>query len=79
MTATEKNDHYAKLCARFDSRSAFLAANEFEYVRLEELDMAVWTRKRHGKVKTFAAGFVMNADEIVWSDVIGEVNRFVGG
>lgn len=71
MTPAQKNDHYGMLNERFEERSAFLRNKGFVYKRIEELGIAVFTRKRlGGKPITFAAGAIMNADPTVWGDMM---------
>ena len=76
MTAAEKNAHYGQLNARFDERAAVLTGLGFRYEHVAGLNMAVFTKSRHGRIHAVAAGVVMNADAVVWEDTLDSVNRF---
>lgn len=73
MTREERNAHYGKLNERFEERSAELRSMGYKYQQIPGMGIAVFTRTKHGKVKTVAAGTVLNADDVVWADTAVEL------
>lgn len=76
MTAADRNEHYGRLNARFDDRCRDLYALGFRYQHVPGLNIAVFTKDRHGRVHTLAAGTVLNADDVVWADDYARAQRF---
>lgn len=70
MTAAQRNDHYRVLNERFDDRAFQLVELGYKYQIIPAMNVAVFVRNRHGKVNTIAAGTVLNADSVVWSDTL---------
>jgi hypothetical protein len=83
MTASERNEHYGRLNDRFDGRAARLRKMGFvyEHVTGVDYDLGVFVRRRPGfrKADVIAAAFVMNADEVVWTDQVRRVRDLQTG
>ena len=62
------NDHYATINTRFNERASELRKAGYKYEILPDMPVAVFKRMRCGKVQAVAAGTVMNADDMVWTD-----------
>lgn len=71
------NEHYGKLNARFEERSAHLRKIGYKYTRVEEYNITFFTCKKFGKVESIAVGTVMSADPLVWADTLERATRFV--
>lgn len=76
-TPVEIDLHFLTLNQRFDERAKELKAIGFSYVRLEELDFAVFSKKRRtGRQMNLPAALVLCADPIVWQDYLARAKRF---
>ncbi len=71
-----KSSHYAYLNQRFDHRSEELRSVGYKYAHVPAMGIAVFTKAKHGKVHTIAAGTVLNADVMVWEDTLEAAIRF---
>lgn len=70
------NQFYGILNKRFDQREKELLG--FGYVRqvVPGLNIAVYTRTRHGKIHAVQTGTMHHATKRAWTDVIDECKRF---
>lgn len=78
MTATEKNEMYGKLNKRSERRFAILRNLGFTYVRLDEYNMAIWTKKIPTSKfpLSFGSGEVMKAPSTLWDDMLERATAF---
>jgi len=76
MSVEGRNAHYGNLNLRFDERTKELHSLGFKYQHVPGLGIAVFVKTIHGRTKAFAAGSVINADPIVWRDMLEEASRF---
>lgn len=72
------NEFYGFLNQRFDSREQLLIALGFKRTTVPGLNMAVYTRERHGRVYAVAAATLSHAMDRAWKDILEEITRFIG-
>lgn len=73
------NQYYGRMNDRFDGRSKRLRSLGFEYVRVDEFNLAIFTIKRLGmkQAHTIPAAAVSYAEDRAWNDLLEAAERYV--
>lgn len=77
MTTTLLNKKYGELNERFDNRALELITYGFQYEKLLEYHIAVFSRKNPvvpNRMEYITASFVMHADSDIWQDKLKDIS-----